>query len=105
MGKWVVIPLVGGSIYYGRGSKYHEYEGRYTMVRGVKIPWVSGSKYRGKGVKIQYTPSVSTIILSGPTYSSQNVRQMSNKFESQHSLSPTIRFFFTFLEVNMSNIM
>jgi hypothetical protein len=56
----------------------------------------------------------------------QNVRQMSDKFESQHSLSPTIwsdilvlvghfgrtfwsdvrvdikRFFFTFLEVNMS---
>ena len=39
---------------------------------------------------IQYTPSVSTIKLSGPTYSSQNVRQMSDKFESQHSLSPTI---------------
>ena len=43
MGEWVVIPLVvgeipwvGGSIYYGRGSKYHEYEGRYTMVRGSK---------------------------------------------------------------------
>jgi hypothetical protein len=30
--------------------------------------------------------SVSTIKLSGPTYSSQNVRQMSDKFESQHSL-------------------
>jgi hypothetical protein len=72
---------------------------------------------------IQYTPSVSTIKLSGPTYSSQNVRQMSDKFESQHSLSPTIwsdilvghfgrtwewilkDFFFTFLEVNMSNIL
>ena len=40
--------------------------------------------------KVQYTPSVSTIILSGPTYSSQNVRQMSDKFESQHSLSLTI---------------
>ena len=75
---------------------------------GVKIPWVSGSKYRGKEVKIQYSPSVSTIILSSPTYSFQNARQ----FESQHSLSPTIwsdvrveikRFFFTFLEVNMSN--
>jgi hypothetical protein len=39
---------------------------------------------------IQYTPSVSTIKLSGPTYSSQNIRQMSDKFESQHSLSPTI---------------
>ena len=39
---------------------------------------------------LQYTPCVSTIILSGPTYSSQNVRQMSDKFESQHSLSPTI---------------
>jgi hypothetical protein len=39
---------------------------------------------------IQYTPSVSTVILSGPTYSSQNVWQMSDKFESQHSLSPTI---------------
>jgi hypothetical protein len=43
-----------------------------------------------KGKDIQYTPSVSTITLSGPTYSSQNVRQMSDKFESQHSLSPTI---------------
>jgi hypothetical protein len=31
-----------------------------------------------------------TIILSGSTYSSQNVRQMSDKFESQHSLSLTI---------------
>ena len=40
--------------------------------------------------KVQYTPSVSTIILSGPTYSSQNVRQMSDKFESQHFLSLTI---------------
>ena len=39
---------------------------------------------------IQYTPSVSTIKHSGPTYSTQNVRQMSDKFESQHSLSPTI---------------
>jgi hypothetical protein len=27
-------------------------------------------------VTVQYTPSVSTIILSGPTYSSQNVRQI-----------------------------
>jgi hypothetical protein len=41
-------------------------------------------------IDLQYTPSVSTIILSGRTYSSQNVRQMSDKFESQHSLSPTI---------------
>jgi cell division protein FtsX len=39
---------------------------------------------------VQYTLSVSTIILSGPTYSSQNVRQMSDKSESQHSLSSTI---------------
>ena len=39
---------------------------------------------------VQYTPSVSTIKLSGSTYSSQNIRQMSDKFESQHSLSPTI---------------
>ena len=62
MGKWVVIPWVGGSIYYGRGSQYHEYEGRYTMVRGVKIPWVrevkipwvSGSIYRGQWVKIPW---------------------------------------------------
>jgi hypothetical protein len=45
-----------------RGLKYHEYGGRYTMVRGVKIPWVreikipwvSGSIYRGKGVKIPW---------------------------------------------------
>jgi hypothetical protein len=69
-------------------------------------------------LKIQYTPSVSIIILSGRTYSSQNVRQISDKFESQHSLSPTIwsdivvgcesgylKIFFTFLEVNMSNIL
>jgi hypothetical protein len=42
------------------------------------------------GFNVQYTPSVSTIKLSGPTYSSQNVGQMSDKFESQHSLSPTI---------------
>ena len=69
---------------------------------------------------LQYTPSVSTIILSGLTYSSQNIRQMSDKFESQHSTSPTIwsdivvvvgresgylKIFFTFLEVNMSNIL
>ena len=40
--------------------------------------------------RLQYTPSVSTIKHSGPTYSTQNVRQMSGKFESQHSLSPTI---------------
>ena len=49
-----------------------------------------------------------------PTHS----REMSDKFESQHSLSPTIlsdivvgresgylKIFFTFLEVNMSNIL
>ena len=41
-------------------------------------------------VHVQYTPSVSTIKLSGPTYSSQNVRQTSDKLESQHGLSPTI---------------
>ena len=40
--------------------------------------------------RLQYTPSVSTIKHSGPTYSTQNVRQMSDKFASQHSLSPTI---------------
>jgi len=40
--------------------------------------------------RLQYTPSVSTIKHSGPTYCTQNVRQMSDKFESQHSLSPTI---------------
>ena len=84
-------------------------------------------KHPVASVNIQYTPSVSTIKLSGPTYSSQNVRQMSDKFESQHSLSPTIwsdilvsvghfglgrtwewilkDFFFTFLEVNMLNIL
>ena len=32
-----------------------------------------------KSEKIQYTPSVSTIKHSGPTYSTQNVRQMSDK--------------------------
>ena len=30
----------------------------------------------GSLMVLQYTPSVSTIILSGPTYSSQNVRQI-----------------------------
>ena len=70
-------------------------------------------------ILLQYTPSVSTIILSGRTYSSQNVRQIWES-ESQHSLSPTIwsdimvmvgresgylKIFFTFLEVNMSNIL
>jgi hypothetical protein len=70
---------------------------------------------------LQYTPSVSTIILSGRTYSSQNVRLTPEKCPtnlSQHSLSPTIwsdivvgresgylKIFFTFLEVNMSNIL
>ena len=39
---------------------------------------------------VQYTPSVSEIKHSGPTYSTQNVRQISDKFESRHSLSPTI---------------
>jgi hypothetical protein len=70
---------------------------------------------------LQYTPSVSTIILSGRTYSSQNVRLTPEKCPtnlSQHSLSPTIwsdivvgresgylKICFTFLEVNMSNIL
>ena len=66
MGKWVVIPWVGGSIYNGRGSKYHEYEGRYTMDRGVKIPWVSGSKYRGKRDKIPW--------VSGSSYHGYSVK-------------------------------
>ena len=74
--------------------------------------------------RLQYTPSVSTIKHSGPTYSTQNVRQMSDKFESTLSKSDYLvghfgrtfwswsdvrvdikRFFFTFLEVNMSNIL
>jgi hypothetical protein len=55
------------------------------------------------GLYVQYTPSVSTIKLSGPTYSSQNVRQMSDKFESQQLFGRTFwsevrvdikRFFF-----------
>ena len=37
-------------------------------------------------VRVQYTPSLSTIKHSGPTYSTQNVRQMSDKFESQYYL-------------------
>ena len=66
-------------------------------------------------IYIQYTPSVSTIKLSGPTYSSQNVRQI---WESTLSKSDYLvghfgrtwewllkDFFFTFLEVNMSNIL
>jgi hypothetical protein len=63
---------------------------------------------------IQYTPSVSTIILSGQTYSSQNVRQI---WESTLSKSDYLvghhgrtwewifKDLFTFLEVNMSNIL
>jgi hypothetical protein len=37
-------------------------------------------------IYLQYTPSVSTIILSGPTYSSQNVRQIweSTLFKSDY---------------------
>jgi hypothetical protein len=70
---------------------------------------------------IQYIPSVSTIILSGPTYSSQNVRQIwestlskSDYLVGHFGLGQTFwsdvrvdikRFFFTFLEVNMSNIL
>ena len=54
--------MVGGLNRMDRRLKYHEYGGRYTMVRGVKIPWVreikipwvSGSIYRGKGVKIPW---------------------------------------------------
>jgi hypothetical protein len=50
MGKWVVMPRVGG-------QKYHGHRGRYIMVSGVKIPWereikipwVSGSIYHGQG--------------------------------------------------------
>jgi hypothetical protein len=66
---------------------------------------------------IQYTPSVSTIILSGPTYSSQNVQQIwestlskSDYLVGHRGLGRTWEwifkdFFFTFLEVNMSNIL
>ena len=67
-------------------------------------------------INLQYTPSVSTIILSGRTYSSQNVRQI---WESTLSKSDYLvghrgrgrtrewifKDFFTFLEVNMSNIL
>ena len=70
---------------------------------------------------VQYTPSVSTIILSGPTYFSQNVRQIwestlskSDYLVGHFGLGQTFwsdvrvdikRFFFTFLEVNMSTIL
>jgi hypothetical protein len=54
MGKWVVIPWVGGSIYYGRGSKYHEYEGRYTMVRVMQGKNTLGYiLHTGKKVRLQ----------------------------------------------------
>jgi hypothetical protein len=72
-------------------------------------------------VHLQYTPSVSTIILSGPTYSSQNVRQIwestlskSDYLVGHFGLGRTFwsdvrvdikRFFFTFLEVKISNIL
>jgi hypothetical protein len=45
--------------------------------------------------ELQYTPSVSTIILSGPTYSSQNVRQI---WESTLSKSDYTRVF-TYLHI------
>ena len=59
---------------------------------------------------LQYTPSVSTIILSGRTYSSQNVRQIweSTLSKSDYLVgreSGYLKIFFTFLEVNMSNIL
>ena len=59
---------------------------------------------------IQYTPSVSTIILSGRTYSSQNVRQIWESTLSKFDYlvgheSGYLKIFFTFLEVNMSNIL
>jgi hypothetical protein len=57
MGKWVLIPWIGGQNTMGRG--------RYTMGKvvdiprvggqntmdgeGVKIPWIEGSKYYGYG--------------------------------------------------------
>ena len=68
---------------------------RPTINRGICILFMPHDSCEIQHVSqilahIQYTPSVSTIKLSGPTYSSQNVRQMSDKFESQHSLSPTI---------------
>ena len=74
---------------------------------------------QGEHTDLHYTPSVTTLILSCPTHS----REMSDKFESQHPLTPSIWsdivgafgrtwewifkdfFIFTFLEVNMSNIL
>jgi hypothetical protein len=74
-----------------------------------------GTIRRNWQYRVQYTPSVSTIKLSGPTYSSQNVRQI---WESTISKSDYLvghfgrtwewilkDFFFTFLEVNISNIL
>ena len=79
---------------------------------------LSTRTYANTRKALQYTSSVSTIILSGRTYSPDNIRHISDKFESQHSLSPAIwsnivvgresgylKIIFTFLEVNMSNIL
>ena len=59
---------------------------------------------------IQYTTSVSMIILSGRTYSSQNVRQiwestLSKSYYLVGHESGYLKIFFTFLEVNISNIL
>ena len=46
----------------------------------IHVPFNRMSVYQNSyfpcTIQVQYTPSVSTIILSGPTYSSQNVRQI-----------------------------
>ena len=104
----------------------------YIQVRFFHIIWktiffpIANIVYQGSldeylPSKVQYTPSVSTIILSGPTYSSQNVQQIwestlskSDYLVGHFCLGRTFwsdvrvdikRFLFTFLEVNMSNIL
>ena len=59
------IPWVGGSIYYGRGSKYHEYGGRNTMGKGdkndmgkwINIPWAGGQNGSIPNCRVQLADS------------------------------------------------
>jgi hypothetical protein len=55
---------------------YKNQQNRQTGSRNLMGPKIVAEKNVTKNKHIQYTPSVSTIILSGPTYSSQNVRQI-----------------------------
>ena len=44
---WVNIPLVGGSIYHGQGSRYTMGRRSKRHRKGVDMPWVGRSIYNG----------------------------------------------------------